>query len=71
MNFAQITSAMKNHQTAAQIIRYAGFSAKCVKNTECEQPYQVNVKCTSEEAKQLQIQMCKMLKDDTINIVCA
>lgn len=71
MDYAQINRAMKNHQTAAKVIRTAGYDAKCVKNTLCAQPYQVNVKCTVEEAKQIQVMMCQMLKDDTINIVCA
>lgn len=69
MTYFQLESAKATHQLAAKTIRYAGYKAQCVKNTACEQPYQVNVKCTTEEAKELQLLMCKLLKNDTINIV--
>ena len=64
-----IQNAKSNHELAAKQLRYAGFSAKCVMNKACEQPYQVNVKCSADEAKELQVLMCQLLRNDTINIV--
>ena len=71
MTYAELTAAKSAHETAAKIIRYAGFKARCIKNTACEQPYQVNVSASVDECKDLQVQICKLLKNDTINIVAA
>lgn len=69
MTYAQLTFAQKAHQQAARTLRYAGFAATCVKTAEV-QPYQVNVKnIDTATAKQLQEQMCTLLKSDIINIV--
>ena len=69
MTHFELETAKQNHEVAAKTIRYAGYSAKCVRNAACAQPYQVNVKCTADEAKELQLLMCKLLKNDTINVV--
>ena len=69
MNYKPTTPAHSNHLAAARILKYAGFNAKLVKNPLCEQQYQVDVKCTSDQAKELQLLVCQLLKDDTINIV--
>ena len=69
MTYSQIQFAKSTHESVAKTIRYAGYSAKCVKNILCAQPYQVNVKCTAEEAKELQVMMCRLFKNDTINVV--
>ncbi len=69
MTHQQIESARVAHELAAEIIAFGGYSAKCVKNELCEQPHQVNVKCDSDKAKELQILVCKLLKDDTLNVV--
>jgi len=71
MTYSQLQFAKQTHETAAKTIRYAGYKAQCVKNTACAQPYQVNVKCSADEAKELQILMCQLLKNDTINVVNA
>lgn len=69
MTYAAITTAMKDHQAAAKIIRYAGFKATCVNNAACDQPWQVNAKCTVEEAGQMQEMISNMFKGRPINIV--
>ena len=70
MKYAALQTAKKRHELGAQTLRYAGYKAKCIKNELCEQPYQVNVAgISSEEAKELQLLICKMLKDDTLNVV--
>lgn len=58
------------HQTAAKTLRYAGYKAKCIFNGLMEQPYEIQVKgISSDEAKELQLRFCAMLKDDRINII--
>lgn len=69
MTYAQLTTAMKDHQLAAKLLRYAGVSAKCVKNEICTQPYQVNAKCTKEQAGQMQEMISSMVNGRQINII--
>ena len=70
MTYAQIMTAKKRHELAAQMLRYAKYNAQCCHNPNCAQPYQVNVKgASNEEVKELQDAICSLLNDDTINIV--
>lgn len=70
MKYEALQTAKSRHELAAKIIRYAGYKAICVKNEDCKQPYQVNVfGISSETAKELQVLICRLLKDDTLNIV--
>jgi len=69
ITYAELQTAKKRHELAAQTLRYAGYNARCVKNDGCAQPYQVNVKGTSDTAKELQTLVCGLLKDDTLNVV--
>ena len=62
MKIAQLTQAKSAHEAAAKMIRYAGYSAKCVKNSACEQPYQVDTKASVEDCKELQTMLENMLK---------
>ena len=70
MTYATLQTAKKRHELAAQTLRYSGYKAKCVKNNLCEQPYQVNVEgINGETAKELQVLICQLLKDSTLNVV--
>ena len=60
----------KTHKLAAQQLRYAGYTAKCVTNKEmAHQPYEVRVNATTEECKELQVMLSQMLNNDILNIV--
>ena len=70
MTYTALTTAQKNHQLAARLIRLSGYNAKCVKNAACEQPYQVEAKVSDEQAKEFQAAMESLLQYP-INVVCA
>lgn len=70
ITYAELQTAKKRHELAAQTLRYAGYKAQCCKNEDCAQPYQVNVKgIDPNTAKELQVLICDLLKDSTLNIV--
>jgi len=70
ITYAELQTAKKRHELAAQTLRYAGYKAQCCKNEGCVQPYQVNVKgIDSDKAKELQVLVCRLLKDDTLNVI--
>jgi hypothetical protein len=69
ITYAELQTAKKRHELAAQTLRYAGYKAQCCKNEACAQPYQVNVKgIDSNTAKELQVLVCGLLKDETLNV---
>ena len=70
ITYAELQTAKKRHELAAQPLRYAGYKAQCCKNDACVQPYQVNVRgISSDTAKELQVLVCGLLKDETLNVV--
>lgn len=72
MTYAELQTAKTRHELAAKTLRYAGYKAECVKNEVCNQPYQVNVNgINAETENELQMLICRLLKDDTLNVVQA
>ena len=70
MTYATLQTSKIRDELAAKTLRYSGYNAKCIRIEGGEQPYQVNVSgITSTEAKELQLSICSLLKDSTINIV--
>lgn len=67
-----MTTTAKNTKKAAQTLRYAGFQALCVINNAFEQSYEIRVfGIDAPTAKELQVKMCEMFRDDRINVINA
>jgi hypothetical protein len=70
MTFAQLSTAKAKHEVAAKTARYCGYNAKCVKNTNEVQPYEVVVVGVSvDQCKGLQVSLENLLKYP-VNVVC-
>lgn len=70
MTYAQLTNAKSAHELAAKLIRKSGLNARCIKNTLCEQPYEVRVKADVDTCKELQ-GMLENITRYPVNIVAA